>query len=159
MTIYIYIYRAIIWVWLRETTSAVARTAFLALAFVLGLFSSFCSAVSAARYTLSHAFDSMFPSILHNCLWDPRGSLQEHNGAISTTLQASLQEHDGSISTDYPVENMYMAVRLLRITIRCTFSNISQHNSTNSTNIGIIMYQCICTYIHTYICTYRYCLH
>ena len=87
--------RAIIRVWLRETTSAVARAAHLALFFVLSLLSlgSFCSAVSAVQRALSHSILCfLFSSIVHGGVL--RRSLQEHDGAIATTPKASLRKHN-----------------------------------------------------------------
>ena len=135
----LWLYRAIIWVWLCKTTSAAAQAVRLALSFVLSLLSlcSFCSAVlqcAPSCWILSYLYSSAICRVLNlhqvtsRTLWyhtnHPKASLREHDGSISSTPQIYV-ENMAATAEKYTCIN---------------FSNFSQHDYWNTNVIYSTMY-------------------
>ena len=140
--------RAIIWVWLGETTSAAAWVACRVLSFVLGLLSlcSFCSIASVAQ----HASSCLILCYLYSCVVCGvlcARSHREHNGAIPIPLK--LHSENTIIPSQLPLRfSLRTWLRLPRNARHKLFKFLLLFNK----------YECIYgttyKYIHTYIHTY-----
>ena len=141
---YLYDSRAIIWVWLREPTSAAARESRLALSYVLGSLSLFfllCCLSSVARSVL---FNSMFAFLFRlqchlqvtlRAWWVPyprRPKLHSENTMVPYHL--GLRWEHGLDYLEILVHKFFTTWLLLFNKYKC---------------VDGMMYKCIDTYIHT----------